>query len=205
MSSFGPIILICTIIIGGLILYERKKDDRLYNEKSEQFWTQEAEANTVRKQDITYLNYLHIPIDSLPMNPIDDPYITEYQELVSVLSTQKIINLTGITNTDLKLKYGPANLPALTEYDSNYSILVNTLAKWAERLLALDMTQEAISVLEYGITIHTDVSRNYYMLANIYLQMNRHDEIDRLIKVAQSINSILKPSILKKLQEMNQY
>ena len=58
----------------------------------------------------------------------------ECKEILRSLSTQKIVNLTGYTNTDLKLSYGTANITCLTEYDQNYTLLVSTLQKWAEVL-----------------------------------------------------------------------
>ena len=38
----------------------------------------------------------------------------------SISKLQPILNLSGKTNTDLKMEYGPANLPFLTECDNNF-------------------------------------------------------------------------------------
>lgn len=205
MDKFGPIIVLCTIIIGFVIFYERKKSDRNQSEVSRKFWEREEQSNFTRKKDISYLNYISIPLDKLPMAPNNDDEITEYQQSIAHLSQCKILNLTGCSNTDLKLEYGVANLTVLTEYDNNYSTLVNTLARWGHRLFQLNMESEAVAVLEYGISIGTDVSRNFYMLADYYRQKGNSAEIDRLIAQADKITSIMKPSILKKLNEIRSY
>ena len=37
--------------------------------------------------------------------------------LIEALKEKKILNLSGFTNTDLKLEYGVGNLTDLTDYD----------------------------------------------------------------------------------------
>lgn len=205
MDKFGPIIILCTIIIGFVIFYERKKSDRNQAEGSRKFWEREEKSNFTRKKDISFLNYITIPLDKLPMVSVDDDEITEYQQTVTHLSQCKILNLTGYSNTDLKLEYGVANLTILTEYDNNYNTLINVLAKWGHRLFQLNMESDAVTVLEYGISIGTDVSRNFYLLADYYQQKGEASEIDRLIAEADKITTLMKPSILKKLNEIRSY
>ena len=202
IRNFGPVIFFCTMIIGILILYECKKASRIRQSDKDGFWQREARANTVRRKDITFLNYIKIPVDSLPFIDTEDDEIIEYHNLITSLSKKKILNLTGYSNTDLKEQYGVANLSVLSEYDDNYSTLVNTISRWGMRLIALNFINEAVTVLEYGISIGTDVSRNYYSLANIYKSRNEYDKIDSLIEHANNINSIMKTSIIDKLNEI---
>lgn len=202
MDKFGPIIFLCTIIIGFVIFYERKKSTKIQAEGSRKFWEREEKSNFTRKKDISFLNYITIPLDKLPMETIDDDEITEYQQCVTHLSQCRILNLTGYSNTDLKLEYGVANLTVLMEYDNNYSTLVNVLAKWGYRLFQLNMDVEAVTVLEYGISIGTDVSRNFYLLADYYCKKQSVSDIDRLIAKADQITTLMKPSIMKKLNEI---
>jgi hypothetical protein len=133
------------------------------------------------------------------MSPSKDDEVSEYQQIITNLSTKHILNLSDKTNTDLKLEYGVANLTILSDYDNNYTTLINTLARWGARLFQLEENTDAITVLEYGIEIGTDISRNFILLAEYYSSMGRIDEIDRLIEKADNINSIMKPSIIKKL------
>lgn len=202
IRNFGPVIFFCTAIIGLLILYECKKSSRSRQSDKDGFWKREARANTVRRKDITFLNYITIPMDSLPFVNTDDDELLEYHDKITSLSHKKILNLTGYSNTDLKEQYGVANLSALSEYDDNYSTLVNIISRWGMRLITLNYINEAVTVLEYGISIGTDVSRNYYLLADIYRKRGKPEKIDLLIESASGINSIMKSSIIDKLNEM---
>ncbi len=202
MNNFGPVILFCTIIIGFVVFYERKKSARIHNESDEEFWKREAHANNVRKKDLAFLNYIIIPIDSLPLSGSTDEEVKGYQQTIQILASKRILNLSGVSNTDLKLEYGAANLTLLTEYDNNYIILVNTIAKLGARLLEIGQSTDAITILKYGISIGSDVSRNYYLLADEYRKMNRPDDIDQLIETAGRLDSIMKPAIIKKLNEI---
>ena len=116
----------------------------------------------------------------------------------------KILNLTGITNTELKEQYGVANLTILSDYDNNYTTLVNTIARWGARLIDLEYNDEAVTVLEYGLSIGTDVSRNYLILADIYRKKGETDKIDALITRASTLKSLMKNSILSKLNEVRE-
>ncbi len=205
LRRIGPPIFFCVLILCFEIYYHRKKDDRRRERAKQQFWDREAEANTVRRKDLTFLNYLNIPLDSLPMSDTGDDEISEYQDTVRRLSGKRILNLNGLSNTDLKMEYGAANLPDLTEYDNNYITLVNILAKWGARLIELERYDDAVTVLEYGISIKSDVSRNFYLLADEYRRRNEPDKIDALTEAAGQLESIMKKPILQKLAEIRSY
>ena len=76
---------------------------------NEDFFKRESEANQSRKRDISNLNYIKIP-DNLPFIKTDISEISNAEQNIMNLKDEKILNLTGKTNTDLKLEYGVANL-----------------------------------------------------------------------------------------------
>ena len=201
-ENFGPVIFFCTVIIGMLILYESKKASGKKDAASRDYWDREARANSVRRKDITFLDYISVEPDNLPFIETDDIEILEYQDTIRRLSSKKILNLTNVSNTEIKEAYGVANLDTLSDYDNNYTTLVNTIVKWGRRLIDLGYTKEATAVLEYGIQIKSDASRNYYMLADLYKKSGDTDKIDGLIEVASSLNSIMKDKIIAKLTDM---
>lgn len=205
MQILGPIFFGCFIIFGLEILYHKKKDDHRRDEARRRFWDRESEANDVRRQDITFLNYIPVKTEMLPMEPADDSEITEYQNVINDLKNKRILDLKDSTNTELKLQYGPANLPDLCSYEENFILLINTLTGWANRLVELDLHQDAIKVLEYGISIGSDSSRMYCLLAAEYNRVGTPEKISALINRAESLNSIMKKSILKKLKEIQKY
>lgn len=184
-----------------LILYECKKHSRKSDSAKASFWAREARANTVRRKDISNLNYINIP-DSVIPSDISDDEINEYRTTLLNLQARKILNLSGLTNTDLKENYGVANLSALSEYDENYITLVNIIARCGARLIEIGNCSLATVILEYGISIGTDVSRNYYMLAELYRKDNNITGINSLIESADKLDSIMKAPILSKLNEI---
>ena len=83
----------------------------------------------------------------------DDEELTDYENDLKTLASRKILNLSHQSNTDLKLAYGPANLPALSEYDQNYTTLLRNLVAYADCLIKNGFKAEAVPVLEFGISI----------------------------------------------------
>ena len=127
------------------------------------------------------------------------------EDCISTLTTLtqcKIVNLTGITNTDLKLTYGTANITALTEYDQSFTLLVTTLQRWAETLYALGDTPSTKTILEYAVSINSDVSKTYSLLASIYDENNELSKISSLIESAGKLTSSSGKLIVRKLQEV---
>ena len=102
-----------------LFAYLRKKSSAIQTNAEEEFWARENEANRTRRQDISGLPYITILFENFPMGIYDNSEIKACEETLTGLSEKKILNLGGQSNTDLKLKYGPANLETLTECDDN--------------------------------------------------------------------------------------
>lgn len=168
-----------------------------------EFWQKEREANSVRKKSLEHLDYITIPLKTLPMNVLsENSEVKEYTQMIQTLSNEKIVNLTGISNTDLKLMYGAANITALTEYDHNFTLLCRTLYQWAEALYKQGFVSETTTILEFGITAGSDVSGNYKLLAEIYHAQGQTDKIKTLYKRATELNSLMKKPILKALSEI---
>lgn len=169
--------------------------------EKDKFWDREALSNSTRKKSLDDLSYIVIPLNTLPYLNTADSKLSQYQELIKDFTEKKIVNLTGFTNTDLKLIYGAPNLPLLTTYDQNFTDLVRLLYTWGERLSALGFTTEAITVLEFGAQCHTDISGHYKLLANIYKKEGHPEKIQNLISIAEDLNSLMKKSILQLLQD----
>ncbi len=193
------IVFVYTIII---VAQTTRRQRALAEKKEQEFWDREKRANSVRKKSLDGLDYVKIPLDKLPMDALpEDEKVQEYKELLTYLSTQPIVNLTGFTNTDLKLEYGTANITPLSQYDQNYTALVRTLQQWAELLLKADLREEAETVLSYAVSIGTDVSHTYYALAEIYASRAEYYKIAALIRQAETLRSALSKSIVRTLQE----
>lgn len=194
-----PTFFLITLLLIAWIYYQRSRTNHIRKSEQEAFWEKENRANTTRKKDISSLDYIQIPIESLPFPDTEDEELSETQEKLRFLATQKIVNFTGITNTDLKLAYGAPNITLLTEFDQNYMELVRTLYKYGRLLHESGRSADAKSVLEYGLAVHTDVSANYTLLAEIYKEENEASRIDFVIEHAEKLNSMTKNALLSSL------
>lgn len=200
ISPFTPLFIIFIIWLH----IKLKKSSSLMQDASEEFWQKEALANQTRKQPIENLDYICVDSDLIDkLSFISDDDIKEAVIKLKELSTMKILNLTGITNTELKLQYGAANLSVLSEYDQNFTKLVNLLYRTGSKLHELGNDKLAISTLEEGIHVGSDVSGNYILLAKLYKAMNMKDKAEELYVKATTLTTINKAYILDTLMEIN--
>ena len=125
--------------------------------------------------------------------------LSEFEQTLHTLSSRKILNLSGISNTDLKLQYGAANLPVLSDCDTQFTTLARTLSAYGEQLAALGHWQDAVHVLEFGVACKTDISKNYTLLGTLYHEHNQTDKLNELIEIVRSSDMLLKNTVLKQL------
>lgn len=196
-----PIVVAFIIILTISI----NKSNKKMQQEIESFWEKEQKSNFVRKKPLDDLNYLSIPEHFLTM-PVseDDDRAKDALDMLKHLSSQKIVNLTGITNTDLKLTYGTANITVLTQYDQNYTQLVHALQQLAASLADGSHPKEAMEVLEYAVSTRTDISSSYLLLADLYITDGHPEKIENLIHSVSSMDTLLAPSIIRNLQNKKQ-
>ena len=128
--------------------------------------------------------------------------IAETEKQIAALRDQKIVNFTGITNTDLKLTYGAANIDALSEYDNNYLKLVRLIVKYAKQLIDAGLTEKAKEILEFGVSVKTDVSANYTLLAKLYKDEGNNEKLREIRLIAEQLNSLTKAKLLRDLDDI---
>ncbi|MCM1539986.1 MAG: hypothetical protein NC121_01865 [Blautia sp.] len=180
-----------------------KRQNKRQQKDEKSFWEREMRANSVRKKPLDNLNYIRIPLETFPTHIMqDDETVLECIGLMESLTSQKIVNLTGYSNTDLKLEYGTANITVLTEYDQNYTLLVRTLQKWADTLIGAGHTEEAAILMEFAISTQTDISRTYYQLADYYVSRRESEKIQWLKNTAAGLRSSNRNIIMRHLEEM---
>ncbi|MBO5247521.1 MAG: hypothetical protein J6B28_09710 [Eubacterium sp.] len=195
LLPFLTIFIVITVYIAIRRNAAMRKEQQLF----ENFVAREQEANWTRKQDISNLAYIKLPLEQLPLGKYDDEILHNYESALCDLSLQPICNLNGISNTELKLRYGVANLNTLSQCDTNYSTLVSLLANYGEKLYELSHYAEATQVLEYAISLGSDVGKTYDLLATLYKYEGQIEKIDALYKSAEELSSIRRNSILRKL------
>lgn len=195
------IILASSLILICVVTVSIKKDKKTQENAEQNFWAKEYKSNFVRKKSLEDLNYISIPEEILMLQPAQPTsQILSYLQDLKDISALKIVNLTGISNTDLKLTYGTANITPLSEYDAHYTQMVTILHKLAEKLADSGDKENAILILEYAISTGSDVSKSYYLLSELYTQTGTPEKIHSLIQQAEGIRSIMKNTILQHLQ-----
>lgn len=190
------------IIFLSVAAYYRKRATAQQKKVTEDFWSREDQANQVRRKDISNLPYITIPLGKFPIGISDDEELTDYENDLKNLASRKILNLSHQSNTDLKLAYGPANLPALSEYDQNYTTLLRNLVAYADCLIKNGFEAEAVPVLEFGISIDSDIRANYTLLAELYKEQGNASKIQKLIDKAASLDSMMRSAILEQLHTL---
>ena len=183
------------------LLRSNKKDAHSQDE----FWEREREANSTRRKPLDDLDYIKIPVEQFPMTLLKDaPKVEDYKQIILSLSERPIVNFTGISNTELKLRYGAPNIDLLISYDQNYTLLVRTLQQWAQLLYDNGYIDEARQLLEFSVSTGTDVSATYRLLCQIYKQQNTPEKISDLYPIAEMLNSAMQKTIVRTLQEADQ-
>lgn len=194
------------IVFSIFISITIKRQAKNSKNKDTDFWERESRANSVRRKSLDDLNYIRIPLESFPTGLMkDDPQVSDCISTIETLTSQKIVNLTGWSNTDLKLEYGTANINLLSEYDQNYTLLVRTLQKWADILLEKGYGKEAAVLMEFAVTTQTDVSRTYYQLAEYWAYQGERSRIENLIHIAEALRSSNRDTIIRHLKEDYNY
>ncbi len=192
-----------TVVIGFLavMLYMKATTNR-FNTGDERLIEEESRANSVRKKSLDELEYITVPYDDLPFESAgDDAQLKQDEDDILKLRDSKIVNFTGISNTELKATYGAPNLTKLTEYDQNFTELVRALDSWGEHLIGHSMKAEARKVLEFAVECRTDLKSTYLNLADIYVENFEFDKIDHIMDIAGELNTIMKEPILRALKE----
>lgn len=185
-----------------IIKFADHKSSMELKAKNDAFWQREKQSNTTRKVDISGLDYLHIPYEELPFMETDHDNLLKFQNTIKALEDKPILNLTEYSNTDLKLLYGTANINFLTRCDNNFVTLIKTLLGWGEELKNLGYDAQALKVLEYGVTIKTDIGKHYLLLGELYKSIQGYDRIDDLIHLVSELNLSSKESVLTSLKEL---
>ena len=85
------------IIVTIYITIRRSASTRSEQKLWDDFRQREQEANWTRKQDISNLAYIKLPLDTLPLGRFQDETLASYESALRDLATQPICNLNGIS------------------------------------------------------------------------------------------------------------
>lgn len=202
-----PVMLMCIIVFILLFKYRLNSITKEEQLQEEEYLQTEKNASLSANKSLEDLTFISIPLDRFHFHSSKDAQLSQIEEDIQKLSTEKICNLNGISNTDLKLNYGADNFDLLSKYDQNYLELVRTLAEWSTRLLELGYDDDAIAVAEYAIDCNSDVSKTYTTLAKIYKKQGKLDKLYDLIPMVEKLSTPidLKKAIYDVLNDYDTY
>ena len=204
---------LASMLIFLLVLhYNLNKGKRLGKKQEDSFWKKEYEANTTRKKSLSDLTYITFQAeDFFPINLLEQHQVSEflntYPDVKKILprfialSNEKIVNLSRFTNTELKFEYGIANFNLLSEYDENYLELISLLNKYGSVYYDAGYLSQALAIFEYAISIGSDVTDTFLLLADIYKREEASDSLATLYTNVEKLSDKKKNIILKKLKE----
>lgn len=194
-----PSVFIIIVVVALFFKVFMSRSMKKYDPNAE-FFALEKKADSTPKKDIDGLPYIEVKREALPLDlPTENEETKEHQYNISSLEGKKILNFTGVSNTELKLRYGAGNIYFLQSCDMNYTRLVQNVSRLAEDYLKEGHEAEARQLLEYGVSIGSDVKKNYTLLADIYRDSGENEKISGLKETARNINSLSKEGILKAL------
>ena len=205
---FASVVVFCI-----WLAYEIRKSNKKGEKATKAFWEREAEANNTRKKPLDDLHYIVIP------DEIFKPFLNDKDEFIETdentekvlfdavtafkhLKTSKIVNFSNISNTDLKLTHGAANLPELTLYDQNFLLLIRTLHSMGEYFNSKGDKETAKNMLEFAVSSGSDSIGTYKLLSSIYKEEEDYTKINYLISSASLLTGITKGPILTYLHDI---
>ena len=155
-----PILFIVLIFVFWLG-YELRKSNRKSSSSSEAFWQQEHDAFLTPRKSIEDVAFVTVPAEVIPDEILDaDTDILREINLLSdrmrSLADCQIADLSGYTNTELRLKYGAPNFTMLSNADNCFSDLTVTVSKLLPLLIEAGMAGSAEKLCRFALSSGLD-------------------------------------------------
>ena len=196
----APIIIACTLVFCAWLAYEKNKHTRLQRAESKKFWQREEQANHTRNKDISQLEYFSVDSSTIPSNTYNSQQIELAKNQIFTDLEKKMIDLSGYSNTDLKLAYGVGNFSLLSTYDANYNTFLLHLSQLATAYRDEEYWDDAENCYHLCLKLGSQKISDYTGLAKTYLATDRPEEVSALISEISNSTMKRKASILKYLR-----
>ena len=140
----------------------------------------EDEANAVRRKDISPELFYTPNLSVLPQLPEGDPH------QVARTARRKMIHFSEpVSNLDLKMQYGSAQMETLAEYEENFNEYMRALTAWASTLMVSGETGDALDILEYTFGLGIEFRSAYRLAADIHFKDRNVNKLIYLLGVAE--------------------
>lgn len=198
------LLTLTSIVLMGLVINNAIRRSNARSKKAQdEFWERERSSYKAPARSTSDLEYISFP-DDLPLNiSTDDPQIKEYQETLVNLTKNKVLDLSGISNTDIRFAYGNKNMEELSRADSRYTTLCRTLNNLAKAYMGMDHKAEAVTLLTFALDSGSTIKESWLTLGQYHMENGDTESLETLIKRAEAIpdDQVSKKDILQSLNE----
>ncbi len=163
------------------------------------FWQKEADAEKAPAKDLSTVNFIHVPLEDFSFGLIKTEEAEMTEEEISSLAARPILNLNGMTNTDIKLAYGADNFDYMNVVGEHFDRLEVLLCDYAKLLMEKGYYAEAIPVLSFAVSENATISSIYTLLGECYDAVGAQEKLVELIATVEQRDLLMKPGILDHL------
>lgn len=196
------LLTLTSIVLMGLVINNAIRRSNARSKKAmDEFWERERSSFKAPSRSVSDLEYITFP-DDLPLNiSTDDPQIKEYQETLVNITKNRVLDLSGISNTDIRMAYGSKNMEELSRADQRYTTLCRSLNSLSKAYLKTGHEEEAITLLKFALSCGSDIKESWIMLGNCHMEREEKEDLDLLIDKARELpdSSHTKADIIKEL------
>lgn len=203
-----PTIFVLFLIFLFIFQHNLRKSDRLHKNASERFWEKEEASMFARKSPIETQHYIIPQVENLPKNTLEYFQNLENEQLYYIqekcfdLASKPMLNFSNMLNSDIRLKYGSENLNLIEAYETNYNHYLQNLYQLGKGYYDLKLYNEAITVLEEGIRVNTDISDHIILLATLYCELKDFNKFNNLYDKSLSLTSLTKNKTIQGLDNL---
>lgn len=202
-----PIFLILVLSTAFAVRVMMKKNSVSLKSTIDDLLQKEMKANTTRKKELDSDIYIYPSKNILPLKdyPPTDEYkkIIKLQKNVARKSELPMIKFKEqISNTELKLKYGRANLDTITIYEEHYNSYIRGISDWAKELIKLNNYTDAKIILEEAVNMKSDLTSTYILLTDVYIKSNMPQKINELKELVENSDMTLKDKVLNYISNL---
>lgn len=203
-----PIIFILFVIFILIFQHNLRKQSTTLEKSRKEFWELEEKSYFSRKEPIEPELFLKTNSESLPKNSREffqekgKESLFLVQEKCFEVSALPMINLSDTLNSQVRLKYGAANLGLIQNYEINYNSYLTHLYKLGKGYSDMGLDNDAILFLEEAINLCSESSDHYILLGQLYKRTNDHKKLDALYQNAQGLNTITKNKVVSALDQL---
>lgn len=203
-----PLLYIWTIIAFFVFHHHLRKNAKAQEDVTKAFWKKEESSLVVRKKELVDEDFIHPSLTGDQLKG-EDWYKTQdqsalfrYEQHLKELLDKPMVNFQHMSNTDLRLNFGTANLTVVREYEENWNGYLTNLFTLGKKLFESGETDYSIQLLEEGIEMGTDNRYHFLLLGQHYKATKNHQAFDDLVVRAQSLESLTKTALLKALEDL---